>query len=89
MPETTGLVRCIRAGDDFGFTAIEEQPGNTRETFILWWGGVSTPADPPVHVRIIQSDWVALLRQALGDGTPVTITHATNSAIAMNVQLGA
>jgi len=89
MPETTGVVRCIRVGDDFGFTTIAEQPSNTRETFILWWGGVSTPADPPVHVRIVQSDWVALLRQALSDNTDVTITHTDNSAIVLNVQLGA
>jgi len=89
VPETTGVVRCVRVGDDFGFTTIQEQPSNTRETFILWWGGVSTPADPPVHVRIVQSDWVALLRQSLSDNTGVTITHDTNSAIVLNVQLGA
>jgi len=89
MPETTGTVRCVRVGDDFGFTTIAEQPSNTPELFILWWSGVTTPAEPPVHQRIIQSDWVALLRQALSSNAGVTITHENNSAIVFNVQLGA
>jgi len=88
MPETTGIARCIRVGDDFGFTTISELPANTRETFILWWAGLSTTEDPPIHVRIVQSDWVALLRQSLSDGMPVTITHEQNSALVLNVQLG-
>jgi hypothetical protein len=49
---------------------------------------VTTPADPPVHVRIVQSDWVSLLRQAMASGISVDITHQTNSALVLNVQLG-
>lgn len=88
MPQLTGAVRCIRVGDDFAFTTVNEQGTNDQETFILWWSGVSTPLDPPVHIRIIQSDWVSLLREALASNVPVTITHETNSAIVLNVQLG-
>ena len=61
MPELKGTVRCVRVGDDFGFTTVTEQGTNVDELFILWWSGVTTPADPPVHVRIVQSDWVSLL----------------------------
>jgi hypothetical protein len=88
MPETTGEVRCVRVGDDFGFTTIAVPPNDAREIFILCGSGVSTPADPPIHVRIVQSDWVAMLRQALANDHPVTITHAVNSGIAVNIQLG-
>jgi hypothetical protein len=88
MPELKGTVRCVRVGDDFGFTTVIEQGTNVDELFILWWGGVTTPADPPVHVRIVQSDWVSLLRQAMASGISVDITHDTNSALVLNVQLG-
>lgn len=88
MPKLTGTVRCIQVADDFGFTTINEQGTTTRETFILWWSGVSTPRDPPVHTRIIHSDWVSFLRQAMVSSLPVIITHGDNSAIVTNVQLG-
>jgi len=88
MPELTGTVRCVRVGDDLAFTTVNEQGTTNRELFILWWSGVSTPQDPPVHVRIIQSDWIALLREALASNISVTITHETNSAIVLNVQMG-
>jgi hypothetical protein len=88
MPELKGTVRCVRVGDDFGFTTVTEQVTNIDELFILWWAGLSTPADPPVHVRIVQSDWVSLLRQAMASAIPVNITHGTNSSVVLNVQLG-
>ncbi len=88
MPRLTGTVGCIQVADDFGFTTIDEQGTTNRETFILWWSGVSTPQDPPVHVRIIQSDWVAFLREAMVSNIPVTIIHGHNSAIVQNVQMG-
>jgi hypothetical protein len=88
MPELTGTVRCIQVGDDFAFTTVNEQGTTTRETFILWWSGVSTPQDPPVYIRIIQSDWIALLREALAGNVPVTVFHGTNSAVVLNVQFG-
>jgi hypothetical protein len=88
MPELKGTVRCVRVGDDFGFTTVTEQVTNMDELFILWWAGLSTPADPPVRVRIVQSDWVSLLRQAMASSIPVNITHDTNSSVVLNVQLG-
>lgn len=88
MPELTGTVRCVRVGDDLAFTTINEQGTTNRETFILWWTGISTPLDPPVYLRIIQSDWVSLLREAKAGNIPVTITHDNNSAIVLNVQMG-
>ena len=87
MPELRGTVRCLRVGDDFGFTTIVETGTEETETFIMWWGGVTTPTDPPVHVRIVQSDWVAMLRDALVNDLRVTVTHPTNSAEVLNVQL--
>ena len=87
MPELIGTVDCIRVGDDFGFTTIEEAGTTNRETFILWWGGITTPADPPIHLRIVQSDWISLLRQAVASKITVTITHTANSAEVLNVQL--
>jgi hypothetical protein len=88
MPELKGTVRCVRVGDDFGFVQMIEQGTGDREIFILWWSGVTGPSDPPVHVRIIQSDWVSILRQAMASGLTVTITHPANSSEVENVQLG-
>jgi hypothetical protein len=88
MPEFTGKVRCIRVGDDFGFTTINETGTGERETFIMWWGGVTTPLEPAVHVRIVQSDWVSMLREAMASNLPIVITHETDAATVLNVQLG-
>ena len=89
MPEFTGSVRFIRVGADCGFTTLVEQAPSPAETFILRWGGELTPPDPPARVRIIQSDWIALLRQAMASSIPVTITYGdSNSAIVLNVQIG-
>jgi hypothetical protein len=84
MASSIGTVKCVQIGDDFGFTTIEHADA-TRETFILWTG---TTTEPPVRTRIVQSDWVALLRQALAENLTVVLNHATNSAIATSVQLG-
>jgi hypothetical protein len=88
MPELIGTVRCVRVSDESAFTAVNEQGTNTSETFILWWDGVSTPANPPARTRIAQSNWIALLRQAKASSILVTITHDNNSAVVLNVQLG-
>jgi len=88
VPEMIGTVDCIRVGDDFGFTTIVDNTGD-REIFILWWSGLATPLEPRTHVRIVQSDWIAMLRQAMSDQSRVTITHGTNSSVVLNVQLNA
>ena len=88
MPELTGAVRCVRVAPEAGFTRVIEQGTNTAEIFILWWDGITTPANPAASLRIAQSDWVGLLRQAMASNIPVTVTTDTNSAIVLNVQLG-
>jgi hypothetical protein len=89
MPEIVGAVQCIRTGDDFGFTMITEQDSGISEAFILWWAGEITPADPPASTRIMQSEWISLLRQGMASNIPVTITVGVDdSALVLNVQLG-
>jgi hypothetical protein len=88
MPETIGAVRCVRVAEGSAFACIREQGATTNELFFLWWDGVTTPADPPPAARIVQSNWVAMLRQALASNIPITITHDDNSAIVLNLQLG-
>jgi hypothetical protein len=81
---STGTVTCVQVGDDFGFTTLQVTP-TTKETFILW---TATSTEPPVHTRIVQSDWIALLREAMAAGLKVVVSHADGSAIATAVQLG-
>lgn len=88
MPELIGAVRCVRVAEDAAFTCVNEQGTTNNTLFILWWEGVSTPANPPARLRIAQSNWVSLLREGLASNTPVTITHPTNSSLVSNVQLG-
>ena len=88
MPEVIGTVRCVRVVEDSAFACVTEQGTTNNELFFLWWDGVSTPANPPARVRIAQSNWVALLREALASNIQVKITHNTNSALVLNVQLG-
>jgi len=88
MATITGTVRCVRIGDEFAFTTVREQGTNTQETLKLWWDGVSTSANPAAHTRIVQSDWVSLLRQAMANNILVTISYDNNNAVVAFVQLG-
>jgi hypothetical protein len=88
MAELIGKVKCIQVAEDAAFTSITEDSTGVRETFILWWDGITTPAEPSIRIRIVQSDWIALLRQALERNTTVSVFHQDNSAIVQNVQLG-
>lgn len=84
MPLITGTVACLSISDDVAFTAITEQGTGERESFILWSNGV----DVPVRLRVIQSNWAALLREALADNRTVQISTPTNSALVSSVQVG-
>ena len=84
MALTTGKVRCVQVLDDLGGTTIQVN-ATTKETFILW---SAQSSEPPVRIRVMQSNWVSLLRQAIASNLEVTIGHAENSAIATSVQLG-
>ena len=81
MPEVIGTVRCVRVVEDSAFTCVTEQGTTNNELFILWWDGISTPANPPARVRIAQSNWVALLREALASSIQVKITHNQKTII--------
>jgi hypothetical protein len=70
MPEVIGTVRCVRVVEDSAFACVTEQGTTNNELFILWWDGVTTPANPPARVRIAQSNWVALLRGGAGKQHP-------------------
>jgi hypothetical protein len=94
MTYFTGTVQCIMIGDDYAITALVVQ--GTQETFYLWSGAATNPPvgtpepEPPPRYRIMQSNWVALLRQAMASNMPVTIdTWGGNSSLVMNLQLGA
>jgi hypothetical protein len=78
------MVQCVRVTPDAAFTCINEQGATVSDIFILWWDGLGGPYSP----RIVQSDWVSLLRQGLASGIPVTVTHDNNSSYVLNVQLG-
>lgn len=84
MPIFTGTVACLSISDDVAFTAIEEQGTGDRENLILWSNG----ADVPVRLRVIQSNWAAMLREALADNRSVQVSTLTNSAIVSSVQVG-
>lgn len=84
MATTTGTVRCIQVFDDFGSTNIQVT-ATTTETFILW---SAQSSEPPVRVRVMQSNWVSLLRESLANNIEVSITHPDTSALATAVQLG-
>ena len=88
MATFTGVVRCVRVADDAGFTTVNEVGTTNRETFILWWDDLATPANPAARTRIARSEWISFLRQSLVSNIPVSITHGATSAIVDNVQLG-
>ena len=100
MPETTGLVQCVRVGDplstgDFCFATLVVPKGfigntwvNEMEHFILWWSGVTAPWDPDEGTRMTHGWWLSLLREAMANDLSVTITHESNSAIVTSLQVG-
>jgi hypothetical protein len=88
MATLTGVVRCVRVADEACLTTVNQLGTPYRETFILWWDGLATPAYPAARTRISRSEWVSLLRQSLVSNIPVTITHGSTSSLVDNVQLG-
>lgn len=82
MATTTGKVRCIQILDDLGGTTIQIN-ATTTEALLLWIAG-----EHPVHLRVIHSNWVSLLRQAMASDLQVSIVHPDGSALASSVQLG-
>ncbi|HXM54040.1 MAG TPA: hypothetical protein VOB72_01530 [Candidatus Dormibacteraeota bacterium] len=81
---TTGPVTCLQVGDDYAFTAIRDTTSGDIEILILWY----YPGDIPVVDRMRLSMWVAMLRDALGSCTNVSVVHDENDAYALTVQLG-
>ena len=81
----TGKVKCILIEDDVAMTKIESSDG-TGETFVLW----SHPSpEPPVHVRVLQSNWISLLREAMASDLDVVVVGDNDSsALTTSVQLG-
>jgi hypothetical protein len=85
MASMTGKVVCILIQDDVAITTIRSSEG-IGEPFILW----SNPdPEPPVHVRVIQSNWISLLREAIASDLDVTVVGDNDSsAYVASVQLG-
>jgi hypothetical protein len=95
LPETYGLVQCLKVGDGFGFTTLVAPQGfvgltfvNEHEHFILWWNGVSTPSQPDTSTRMKHDQWVSLLREAMANDISVRLSHPKDSAIVTSVQIG-
>ena len=86
MPTITGTVKCLLVSEVYGFTTIEEAPGDT-ETFILWFG-TTIPPNLTSFTRIAHSMWVSMLRDAHANGLTVRLSHPSGSAVASDVQLG-
>jgi len=82
MALTTGTVRCVSVMDDLGGTTIQVN-ATTTEVLLLW-----TAAEHPVQIRVMQSNWVSLLRQAMASNLQVSLAHADGSAVVTSVQLG-
>ena len=82
MALTTETVRCIQVFDDLGGVTIQIDAATT-ETLLLWLEG-----EHPVQLRVMQSNWVSLLRQAMASNLQVTLAHPDSSAMVTSVQLG-
>jgi hypothetical protein len=85
MSSQSGKVKCVLIEDDVAMTTVESSDG-ARETFVLW----SQPnPEPAVHVRVMQSNWISLLREAMASDLDVTVVGDNDSsAYVTSVQLG-
>jgi hypothetical protein len=61
---------------------------NENEHFILWFNGVTTPAEPDAKTRAKYDQWVSLLQEAMANNFTAAITHAEISAAVTSVQVG-
>lgn len=85
MPTSRGVVSRIKVGDDFCFFDVLEDDGQT-EVFILWWHF----SDPPsAFLRVVETNQLTLLRDAVASTRRVGIDHDEGSAFVLNVQLSA
>ena len=77
MAVTSGLVRYVKVGDDYGFTQVEEDGTGDLETFIIWYS--DTGAGGPIGF------WTLQLMTALAQGLPVDISTPDGSALISQV----
>ena len=84
MSSETGKVACILIEDDVAMVKVESSSG--AETFVLWSNPIPLP---PVHVRVMQSNWISLLREAMAGDLDVTVVaDSAVSAYVTSIQLG-
>ncbi|GGK76409.1 hypothetical protein [Mangrovihabitans endophyticus] len=83
MAVITGTVECVQIADDSGFTRIRDTTTGTAETLILWFAPVTVTE----FTRVMQSMWVSLLREAMGNGLRVTAFHPDDSAFVGSLAL--
>jgi hypothetical protein len=81
MALTSGLVRYVKVGDDYGFTQIQEEGTGDLETFIIWF--LDSGPGGPVGF------WTLQLMTALAQGLPVEVSHPDGSAFIRQVKVRA
>jgi hypothetical protein len=88
MPTKTGTVSCLQVAEFAAFTTVVDLAG-VQETFILWFNpGAQIPPVLNSFTRVLHSMWVSLLREAISNGTVVSVSHPTGSAAVEIVRLG-
>jgi hypothetical protein len=88
MAELIGKVKCIQVAEDAAFTSVVEDSTGVRETFILWWDGITTRPSRPSEAVSSRATGSPCSAKLLERNTTVSVFHQDNSAIVQNVQLG-
>lgn len=94
MAQTTGTLSYIKVnkqaaeGEDFCFFGLTPAGGTRAELFILWWALSSGQPSPTAADWVVRNATMWMLRDALLNKLPVTVTTDDVSAIVTVVQLG-
>jgi hypothetical protein len=81
MAVTSGLVESVKVGGDYGFASVRDEVTNELEPFIIWFFNASSGG--PVGF------WTLQLMSALANRLPVEISHETDSAFILQVNVRA
>jgi hypothetical protein len=91
---TTGTLTYIKVnkqageGEDFCFFGLTPTGAKQAEVFILWWALASGVPTPTAADWVLRNATLLLLRDALLNKMPVTVSTDDVSAIVATVQLG-
>jgi hypothetical protein len=85
MPEFIGRAEVLKADAFVGTVHVREDGTNTLEVFLLW----VNLSNQSAFDRILQTAWIGMIRDSIGQGLRLRIFHGNASAFIETLEVRA